>query len=199
MITTILFDWGGVLTIGSFTASICDVLERRLHRSKEDICSLIDPLIVKMDRAEITVDEFILQFNELFESELSLEDMKNVFRQARVFNGETQSLVKKLKDKYRLVLASNNNALTVGILRDEHKDVLDLFERAYFSHEMKLHKPQLEFFKFILGEMKVSASECVFIDDKQENVDAAASLGIHAILFTGNAQLKKELEGLGVE
>ncbi len=39
-------------------------------------------------------------------------------------------------------------------------------------------------------------SEMIFVDDRQENVDAAAKLGITALLYTEFSELEKQLSAL---
>jgi HAD superfamily hydrolase (TIGR01509 family) len=43
---------------------------------------------------------------------------------------------------------------------------------------MRLRKPQSEIYTQVLNENKLNASETFFVDDKKENTDAAAELGI---------------------
>ncbi|MCR5623281.1 MAG: HAD-IA family hydrolase, partial [Treponema sp.] len=54
-------------------------------------------------------------------------------------------------------------------------------------------KPDPDFWRIILTAEDVDAKDAVFTDDRQENVDAAAALGIHSILFWSAAELRKEL------
>ncbi|MBI1970982.1 HAD-IA family hydrolase [Candidatus Woesearchaeota archaeon] len=76
--------------------------------------------------------------------------------------------------------------------------VLNLLDKKYFSHELKMRKPNLKFFKYVLDDLNTSPLECAFIDDKQKNVDAAKECGMKGIVFSSVNQLKKELASLGV-
>ena len=40
--------------------------------------------------------------------------------------------------------------------------------------------------------------ECLFVDDKQINVDGARATGMQAILFTDKSQFEEDLKRLGV-
>ena len=54
--------------------------------------------------------------------------------------------------------------------------------------------------KTALGEeIDAKPEECVFIDDRVENIEGARKLGIHGIVFENKEQLKKDLEKLGVK
>jgi putative hydrolase of the HAD superfamily len=52
------------------------------------------------------------------------------------------------------------------------------FEQFYLSHEIHMRKPNTEIFDFVLRQNRLAASDTYFIDDTQENTDAAASIGI---------------------
>ena len=49
-----------------------------------------------------------------------------------------------------------------------------------------------------LSRWQLTASSAVFIDDKEENVEAAQSVGICSILFKTPEQLRKELKTLKI-
>lgn len=72
----------------------------------------------------------------------------------------------------------------------EHADlfpVLSLFDRCFFSGVLRMMKPGAEIFLHLLGECGLRPEECLFIDDRQDNIAAAAALGMHTYLFDGDA------------
>ena len=48
----------------------------------------------------------------------------------------------------------------------------------YYSFEMGMRKPDVAIFNHLLKKHDLSPKRTLFIDDKKENTDAAASLGI---------------------
>ena len=58
-------------------------------------------------------------------------------------------------------------------------DFYQCFEKVYYSYEMGMRKPQPEIFTHILNKHDLSPKRTLFVDDKKENTDAAASLGIN--------------------
>ena len=80
----------------------------------------------------------------------------------------------------------------------EEKGVYSHFDVVVLSYQVGLAKPQKEIFEHALKELRLKAGECVFIDDKIENIAAAKSLGFKAIHFKDAEQLASELKGLGV-
>jgi len=198
MITTLIFDWGGVLTIGKYTTSILEVLSKEKLISSAEIYSDFDKLIIQMNEGTISFKEFARLITHKFNLKISEEEMKDIFKRAIVPNEKIIEFIKKLHSKYRLVMLSNNDEVTVKNLEEHHNDMLNLFDKKYFSHELKMRKPNLKFFRYVLDDLNTSPSECVFIDDKQKNVDGAKECGMKGIVFSSVNQLKKELVNLGV-
>jgi 2-haloacid dehalogenase len=66
------------------------------------------------------------------------------------------------------------------------------------SGDEKLLKPEPEIYQILLKRQQLKAETCVFIDDSEKNVKAAASLGFHSLLFTTPHQFRKDLRKLGL-
>ncbi len=61
------------------------------------------------------------------------------------------------------------------------------FRHLIFSCELKSAKPDPECYGAALARIGVSAGEVVFVDDRSENVAAAAALGLRSVHFTSPA------------
>jgi putative hydrolase of the HAD superfamily len=72
--------------------------------------------------------------------------------------------------------------------------LLSYFDPVVLSCDIGVKKPQTQAFEIFLKQAQVPASKCLFIDDKQENIDMASSLGFDVILFTSAQDLRRELE-----
>jgi len=93
-------------------------------------------------------------------------------------------LLKKLRAKYKIFALSNINDLHALAI---HADVQRLFsvpgmgsffDRVYYSHQMGQRKPEREIYQTVLDREGLDPSRTLFIDDKQENTDAAKALGL---------------------
>ena len=86
--------------------------------------------------------------------------------------------------KYRLFLLSNTNAMHLECVAQKMGDkqyqrFIKCFEQCYFSHEVHLRKPDKEVFLHILKENQLDPRQTMFIDDTEEHIGTASSLGIH--------------------
>ncbi len=73
---------------------------------------------------------------------------------------------------------------------------LDQFDHLTFSAEVSLIKPAAAIYEHSLRGMGVPASEALFVDDKEPNVQGARAVGIHAIRFQSVEQLRSQLREL---
>lgn len=76
--------------------------------------------------------------------------------------------------------------------------LLDRFRDIVVSGDEKLMKPDRAIYELALERFGLAPHEAVFVDDNLANVEGAAALGIHAVLFTGAADFRAELVRLGL-
>jgi 2-haloacid dehalogenase len=73
----------------------------------------------------------------------------------------------------------------------------DSFIDIVISGVERMIKPDPAIYRVLLDRQRLDAADCVFIDDSQKNVDAAAKLGFRALLFTSPERFAADLRGLG--
>lgn len=100
---------------------------------------------------------------------------------------ERVKLLQSLKGKYRTFLLSNTNNIHIQevntILEKTSgvKNLSFLFEKVYYSYEIKMSKPDLEIYRHVLKEQNLKAEETLFIDDNKENIEGAKAAGINVL------------------
>lgn len=106
-------------------------------------------------------------------------------------------LIQKLEKKYRIGLATNEGKI-ITKYKIERSGILPYLSKVIPSYLLREIKPSPHFFKKMLKIIDAIASECVFIDDKPENINAAKSLGITSVLFKDAKQLERALSRLKI-
>lgn len=91
-----------------------------------------------------------------------------------------------LKKSYRIFLLSNTNEIhRIKFHRDFEADfgypLDELFEQNFYSHKMGLRKPDPQIFLEVLEEADLVPEETLFIDDMEENIEVAKSLGMKVL------------------
>ncbi len=77
----------------------------------------------------------------------------------------------------------------------KNSDVFDRMRGLVLSYEEKICKPSPAIYRRLLDRFQLRAEDCLFIDDMQQNVDGAVSVGMRGIRFDGDAQALRR--GLG--
>ena len=89
----------------------------------------------------------------------------------------TVELIKELKAKgYKLYVLSNMSKEYIEYLRK--LPVFEYFDYQAVSCELHLGKPDRRIYEHLLLYCNMDASETIFIDDRKDNVEAAAEVGI---------------------
>ena len=112
-------------------------------------------------------------------------------------------LLLRLKKQYRTFLLSNNNEIHYQWIMEhlDHKFGLtgnaDFFEKDYYSHLMRMRKPDKEIFQFVLDTHELNPAHTLFVDDSPQHIEAAKQLGLQAHLLNTGDMLLRLLEQLG--
>lgn len=112
----------------------------------------------------------------------------------------TVEILKKLHQSpdYTIYALTNWSGETFPVARQKFH-FLSWFEGIVVSGDEKLVKPDPEIYKLLLDRYDLDAKNCVFIDDRADNVQAAVDLGFKGIQFSNDHQLFKELLDLNVK
>ncbi|WP_167955182.1 HAD family hydrolase [Anaerosporobacter faecicola] len=84
----------------------------------------------------------------------------------------------------------------------EECDKLDFLKEVdgyILSYQVKLIKPDDRIYQLLLERYDLVPEECVFLDDRLVNIEAARKNGIHGIVFTTYEEALQMLAKLGVE
>lgn len=106
--------------------------------------------------------------------------------------------IKQLNAKgYHTYILSNYGRHTYDCTREALSFEKEM-DGVVFSYQVKSIKPEPEIYQELLNRYKLIPEECVFMDDRQVNIDAAKEHGLHTILFTSHEKALEELRKLGV-
>jgi glucose-1-phosphatase len=197
----IIFDLGGVIltlnygvTIGRFT--------ELLGRDARDIYqeTVQSGLFDAFERGELEASAFRDKLRSESKatqapSDAELDEAFNAIL-GRIPDGHLELLASLHKQKRTFLLSNTNSIHLERFLADyeerhaaEFGVFSDLFEKAYYSHELGLRKPEPRAFRHILDQHHLEAQRTLFIDDNEHNVRAASELGILSRLHPRNEPL----------
>ena len=111
-----------------------------------------------------------------------------------------ERFVASLNSGRKLVLLSNVNQLHYEYLTAAFPSAFSLFspDKIIPSFRVGFMKPDREIYELALSAAGVSKEEAVYVDDRQDLIEAASGYGICSIQFKDIKQLKQEFLNLGI-
>jgi putative hydrolase of the HAD superfamily len=199
-IEAILFDLGKVLVDFDMDAGVRNMLAScSLPREKFEEILWNKPWIRAYESGHISTEEFhgYLCRNASLAMELPqfCHTWSSIFFPGLLVS---ERLLAALKQRYRLVLVSNTNAVHAEYIRKNYS-VFDYFDHHVLSFEVGSLKPDLEIFQHAIRAAKLPPGALFFTDDREENILAARSLGMRAHQFVSEQELILALNDAGVE
>lgn len=104
-------------------------------------------------------------------------------------NSKIWQVIPDLAKKYKLAVINNGASFTLPHFK-KLAPIDRYFPLFLCSGQIGFKKPNPEIYQLALEKLECLASECVFIDDLQENVEGAKALGIKSILWTKDSKIQ---------
>jgi putative hydrolase of the HAD superfamily len=115
-------------------------------------------------------------------------------------NAVTRALLDGITATRRYFLATlNNEGAEVNAYRIHTFQLWRNFTAFFSSCYLGTRKPAELIYRKALEITQRAPEECIFIDDRPENLEAPRRLGMQAIQFVDTAQLRAELAARNVE
>ena len=203
-ITTLLLDFGRVLVDYDFDRFFA-VLRADYRVSEAAFAEFMQVVLAEetyssLDR-ELT--PFALQVAALKQQHPACAELFDAFdkRFQEVVTGEVpgmrQLLAELRRSGYRLYGLSNWSSKVYETMRN-YSEIFSLLHGRVLSCEEHLLKPEPEIYRRALDRWGLNAEECVFVDDKQANIDGCQAVGIKGIRFAGCTALRHQLRLLNI-
>ena len=185
-IKNIIFDWGGVITDLDFNACIEAFRKYGLDSLFEQYnMNFQKEFYTRLEMGMISPEEFRTELRKLIPNPITDNELDNAWAALLCeLPRERWNFLHKVRKHYRTFLLSNTNKIHVdtyfqriyesyGVYGYRH-----LFEKTYFSYELKMRKPDIKIFKFVLKDSNLKPEETLLIDDFDKNIESAGKLGI---------------------
>lgn len=192
-IRNIIFDLGGVIIDIDTGLSFRELSSFYSgEQSGEALLSENVELFLNYEKGLISSADFRTGIRRLTENpELSDQQIDDAWNRMLLHIPEERlGVLEKIRPQYQLFVLSNTNAIHVPAFNQivekvsGKSDIGHFFDKVYFSHEMQKRKPEPEIYQQVMDENQLPPEETLFIDDRRENIEAAASLGMHVFHVT---------------
>lgn len=145
------------------------------------------------ERGELTEEEYFATYDDI---EVDVAAFHRARREGYAWIDGMRELLDDLDGVVQRVAASN-----YPIWIEELADgmLAGCFEEILASHHLGVRKPDPAFYERLLDRIDRRADEVLFVDDREDNVEAALDLGLRAHLFAGADDLRERIRREGAE
>lgn len=187
----IIFDFGNVLfdiDLPQIEKQLSGLMGDSFVAAREKL--LRDRVFELYETGGLSTEEFIDQIRfsgpEPLDAEAVTEAWNSIFVGMPSHRFE---LLLELRKQYKVFLLSNINELHERWIADYmvrehgiHDYESRYFDGVYFSHLIRLRKPDPTIYEYVLADAELLAAETIFFDDVPANIQAAQQVGIRSFL-----------------
>ena len=182
MIKNIIFDFGNIIVKSNEYK-----LVSKFTDNEEIKKFLIDEVINSdewagkgmIDLGIITLEEAAERINEKTNN-IHKDEVTNFllgFSNKLIINDNILEIIENLRNKgYKTYVLSNTNKVTFDLFRDKLEP---FFDGLVLSYEIKMIKPFEKIYEYLLETYNLNPNECIFLDDREENIITANRLEIN--------------------
>lgn len=177
----VAFDWGGVFTVGTFDGRSTQRLAERSGVPVERVRESYFRHVRQLEVGAWTLPRFWAVMEEETGITLPYPEFEALYLGSVHDNLPMYATLAGLPAGVRVGLLSNNYPVVSDHLRRDPR--FARFDALVFSNELGHKKPAPEAFAALAEAMAVPAAQVAFVDDVEENIEAARVAGFHGLLY----------------
>jgi putative hydrolase of the HAD superfamily len=196
-IRTLFWDVGGVLLTNAWDHDERDRAIEKFQLQKADFETRHKETVAPFEEGKITLDQYLERTVFYQARKFGKEEFKSYMFSLSKPKPEVLEFARTLAGKC-LMATINNESREMNEYRIKQfalSPILDLFVSSCY---VGMRKPDEKIYRLALDLIQMEPDQCCFIDDRPANIEGAAKVGMRTVLMRDLAQLKKDLQGLGV-
>ncbi|MEJ2617247.1 MAG: HAD family phosphatase, partial [Ignavibacteriaceae bacterium] len=184
-ITTLLFDVGGVILTNGW-----DEINRRegaehFNLDFDETERKHNEVFTDFEKGNVSLNKYVEEVIFYKKRNFNQEDFINFIKsRTKPYESSIQILKKLSEDKKYMLATINNETYELNLFRINHFKLYKYFTSFFSSGFLNTRKPEPLIFKIALNVLHKTPSECLFIDDRIENIEEAKNQGIQTIHLT---------------
>lgn len=199
-ISAIFWDVGGVLLTNAWDREQRQRALEHFHLDEVEFDDRHDMLISSFERGKISLQEYLERTIFYRPRSFTPQAFKDFMFSLSQPHSENLQLAKELARSCRYLMSTiNNESKELNLFRIQTFGLGGIFSLFVSSCFVGLRKPEDGIYHLALDITQRPPEECCFIDDRALNLDSAARLGMHVIRMENTAQLRQDLQKLGVD
>ncbi len=199
-IDVIVFDLGNVLIDLDYPRIIREFRKVAQKNQKNIEKLVVDAKVLRMfEVGKIDPERFREEVNKILEVRLSEIKFDQIWNSLlKSVNKSRLEKILTIKKKFKTYILSNSNLIHELAFEEMVLDatgamsIRDFVDKAYFSHEIGMRKPDEACYQFVIDEIDLHPCKILFLDDRLDNIKAAKSVGMKAVqIFQPDKQINE--------
>ena len=201
MIKAVVFDMGGIIVRLDMDTCIANFKQLAGFADIEDYLDRFHQkgFISDLEEGKTEPEDFYRECLKHSRPGTTMETVRYCF--CSLLDGleeDSLELIRSLRGRYPLYVLSNNNPISRAyfceMLKKNGLDPAEIFEKEFYSYELKMLKPSRQIYEKVIAEVGTKPEEILFIDDAKDNIEAAGALGITTLWLRPGMKIAEEVE-----
>jgi glucose-1-phosphatase len=189
--SVIVFDLGNTLIRFDHSISAKKIAKYCCLDSKKIYDVFFDSGMTRaFEKGAISPREFYRQATDFLGVKIPFKDFVDIWNDIFWEDEAACRLARQLKSSYRLFLLSNVNRLHFEHIQKKF-DIIKIFDEIILSFRVGAIKPDRLIFEDVIRRAGGDQKKILYIDDREDLIKEALSLGIDSIRFEGAKKLKE--------
>jgi len=199
-ITAIFTDVGGVILSNGWDRHSRRLAAEKFCLDPEDFEDRHELMLHAFEIGQAGLEEYLDRTVFYRTRPFTRDDFKAfIFAQSHAYP-DAMVVFTRLAESARYLMATlNNESLELNEFRIRHFRLREFFSIFLTSCYLGVRKPEEKIYRLALQITQRLPEECVFIDDRELNLECARHLGLRVIHYRAPQQLRDDLRQLGVE
>ena len=198
-IRALFWDVGGVLLTNAWDHNERKVALEHFGLDQEEFHSRHEMVVSSFERGKISLEEYLQRTVFYRKRSFSREEFRDYMYTLSQPKADSLAFARSLAESGNYFMSTiNNESRELNLYRIEKFGLRETFRLFVSSCFVGLRKPESGIYKLAIEVTQFDPQECCFIDDRALNLECAEALGMRTIQMQSVAQLRAQLEKLGV-
>jgi putative hydrolase of the HAD superfamily len=199
-ITTLFWDIGGVILTNGWDRDSRAAAEKKFGLDPEELEERHDAAFPAFEVGKSTLSQYLQSVVFYRKRNFSEQDFGNfMYSQSRELPDSRAVVDLVARSRRYFVAALNNEGAELNAYRIATFDLKRTFTVFFSSCYVGSRKPNAPIYQMALQVTQRTPAECIFVDDREANLEVPRQMGVNTIQFQNAGQLEADLRKLGVE
>jgi len=198
-IKVLFFDIGGVLLTNGWDRTSRRLASDEFGLDWDEFQDRHDLVSGDFETGKLTMADYLKQTVFYRERDFTQAAFIDFMKSESKAKPDSLAVARDLAQTGRYLMATlNNESRELNDFRIETFGLREYFSVFLSSSYLGISKPHSEIYSVAVDIVQYQPEQCVFIDDRELNLECSTLLGIQPVLFTDADQLRGSLRELGV-